>query len=152
MNMKSYAVCPVSDKVVSEKVARLNGAFTVLLLIIFGITQNIIPVIFLVLDFILRSFNYSKYSLIAISSKEIVSYFKLRETFINAGPKIFAARIGLLFGILIIISFIFKAYLPAFSLAGVLIIFSFLEAVYGLCIACEIYPFLYRILYKMKFQ
>jgi hypothetical protein len=152
MNMKSYAVCPVSDRKVSEQVARVNGIFTVLLLIIFGLTKSILPVIFLSFDFFLRSFNFSGYSLLAVSSKRIVSYFDLKQNFINAGPKIFAARIGLLFSCLIIISYFFNADLPAFSLAGVLLLFSLLESVWGLCVACEIYPFVYRLLYKMKFQ
>jgi hypothetical protein len=152
MSIISVAVCPVSDKKVSNMVARVNGFFTVLLLIIFGLTQSVIPLIFLAFDFFLRSFNYSEYSLFVHTSKKLVSYFGLKEKLINAGPKIFAARIGLIFSCIIIISFILNFYLPAFSFAGVLILFSFLEAAYGLCVACEIYPFLYRILYRVKFQ
>lgn len=152
MNMKSYALCPVSGKRVNERVARINGAFTVLLLIIFGLTQQIFPIVFLALDFLLRATDYSKYSLIGISSKGIVRYLALNENFINAGPKIFAARIGLVFCSLIIIAFAFNAYLPALVLSGMLGLFSFLEAAFGLCVACEIYPFVYRLLYKVKFQ
>ncbi len=74
MNMRSYALCPVSDKKINERVARLNGAFTVLLLIVSGLTQSIFPVIFLAADFFLRASDYSKYSLIGISSRGIVSY------------------------------------------------------------------------------
>jgi len=150
--MKSYGLCPVSDKKVNERVARFNGAFTVLLLIIFGFTNQIYPVVFLVLDFLLRATDYSKYSLIGISSKGIVRYLALNENYINAGPKIFAARIGFVFSSLIIIAFAFNAYLLALVLAGVLGLFSFLEAAFGLCIACEIYPTVYRLLYKVKFQ
>ena len=152
MSLKTYAVCPVSDKKVDEHVTRVNGIFTVLLLIIFVLTQSIIPVVFLAIDFFFRSSDYSKYSLIVNSSKEIVSYFELKQNFINAGPKIFAARIGLIFNCLIIISFVLNSFLPAYSLTGMLLLFSFLEAAYGICVACEIYPFVYRILYKVKFQ
>jgi len=152
VSLKTYAVCPVSDKKVDEHVARVNGIFTVLLLIILVLTQSIIPVVFLAIDFFFRSSDYSKYSLIVNSSKEIVSYFELKQNFINAGPKIFAARIGLIFNCLIIISFVLNSFLPAYSLTGMLLLFSFLEAAYGICVACEIYPFVYRILYKVKFQ
>jgi hypothetical protein len=151
MSLKTYAVCPVSDKKVDKRVARVNGIFTVLLLIIFVLTQNIIPVILLTADFFLRSF-YSKYSFIATSSKGIVSYLGLKHNFINAGPKIFAARIGLLFSSLIIISFVFNSLLPAYSLTGILLLFSFLEGFLGICVACEIYPYVYRVLYKVNFQ
>jgi hypothetical protein len=150
--MKSYAFCPVSDKVINERVARLNGAFTVLLIIISGLTQNILPVIFLALDFLLRASEYSRYSLVVLSSKFIVRYFDLNENKINAGPKIFAARIGFVLSSLIIVSVVLNYYLAAFVLGGVLGLFSFLEASFGLCVACEIYPFVYRFLYKVKFR
>lgn len=152
MNMKSYALCPVSDKKINERVARINGIFTVLLLIVSGLTLSILPVVFLAIDFFLRASEYSKYSLIGISSKGIARYFGLNENIINAGPKIFAARLGFILSSCIIIFFVFNAYLPAISLAGVLGLFSFLEAVFGLCVACEIYPFVYKMLYKVKFQ
>jgi hypothetical protein len=152
MNMKSYAFCPVSDKKVNERVARINGVFTLMLLIISGLTLSIIPVVFLSIDFFIRASDYSKYSLIGISSKGIVRYFGLNENNINAGPKIFAARLGFVVCCLIIISFILKIYIPALLLIGLLGLFSFLEASFGLCVACEIYPYVYKLLYKVKFQ
>jgi hypothetical protein len=150
--MKSYSLCPVSDKTINERVARVNGVFTLVLLVVYALTQNIIPVVFLTIDFLLRSSDYSKYSLIGISSKGIVRYFGLRENIINAGPKIFAARLGFLFSTLIVSASLFGAWVPALSLAAVLGLFSFLEAAFGLCVACEIYPLAYRFLYKVKFQ
>jgi hypothetical protein len=150
--MKSYALCPVSDKMINERVARINGVFTLALLIVYGVTQNIIPVVFLTIDFLLRASDYSKYSLVGISSKGIVRYFGFNENIINAGPKIFAARLGFLFSTLIMLSSLFGAYLPALVLAGILGLFSFVEAAFGICVACEIYPFAYRFLYKVKFQ
>jgi hypothetical protein len=152
MNMKSYALCPVSDKKINERVARINGIFTVLLLIVSGLTQSIFPVIFLAADFFLRASDYSKYSLIGISSRGIVTYFGLNTIIINAGPKIFAARLGFILSSLVIILFVLKAYVPALALGGVLGLFSFLEASFGICVACEIYPYVYRLLYKVKFQ
>lgn len=150
--MKKYALCPVSDKKINERVARINGAFTVLLLIIAGLTQSIFPVIFLAADFFLRATDYSKYSLIGISSRGIVTYFGLNANVINAGPKIFAARLGFFMSSLIIILSVLQANTPALSLAGMLGLLSFLEASFGICVACEIYPFVYRLLYKVKFQ
>jgi hypothetical protein len=152
MNIKSYALCPVSDKRVNERVARINGAFTVLLLLSSGFTKSIIPVVFLAADFLLRASDYSRYSLVGISSKGIVRYFGLNENIINAGPKIFASRLGFVMASLIIFFFVLNAYIPAIALGGVLGLFSFLEASFGFCVACEIYPYVYRLLYKVKFQ
>lgn len=152
MSTKSYAFCPVSDKVINERVARINAAFTVLLLLISALIHNIFPVVFLAIDFLIRASDYPRYSLTGISSNAIVSYLGLTENRINAGPKIFAARIGFVISSLIIISYYLNSFLPVLILGGVLTVFSFLEASFGLCVACEIYPFVYRLLYRMKFQ
>jgi len=150
--MKTYALCPVSDKNINERVSRINGIFTVLLLILTGLIPSIVPVVFLAIDFFLRANDLSKFSLIGISSKAIIKYFGMNENLINAGPKIFAARLGFIFSGLIIFCFFLNAYLPAVVIAGVLGILSLLEAAFGLCIACEIYPYVYRLFYKVKFQ
>jgi hypothetical protein len=152
MNMKSYALCPVSDKRTDERVARINAVFTVLILIVSVLIQSIFPVIFLAFDFLLRASDYSEYSLIRITSKNIVKYLGLGENIINAGPKIFAARLGFVFSSLILLLIFLGSYAPALILAGVLATLSFLEAAFGFCIACEVYPFMYRLLYKVKFQ
>jgi hypothetical protein len=152
MSIKSYALCPVSDNLVDEKVARINGFFTILLLITYGLTKNITPVVILALDFFLRGSDFSNYSLIGISSKGIARYFRLNKKAINAGPKIFAARIGFVLSSLIILTFFLNAFLPGLAVAGILGLFSFLEAFFGICVACEIYPFLYGFYYKAKFK
>jgi hypothetical protein len=146
--MKTYALCPVSEKKVNERVARLNATFTVLLIAGFIFTHYIIFVAFLAIDFYLRTADLAKYSPVAISSKSIVKYFQAKELLINAGPKIFAARIGLLLSSLIILSYILNAKVLALVIAGILGLFSFLEAAFGLCVACEIYPYVYRFLYS----
>jgi hypothetical protein len=150
--MKSFAVCPVSDKSINERVSRINGLFTVLFLLVFGLTMSPIPIILLLFDFFLRTSDYSKFSPIAISSKGIVRYLRMSENKINAGPKLFAARIGFTICSIILICIILNSYVPAMILAGILGLFSFLEAAFGLCVACEIYPVVYRLLYKDKFQ
>ena len=148
--MKTYALCPISDKKVNERVARLNATFTVLLVSGFLITQNPFFVAFLAVDFFLRTADLAKYSLVAISSKNIIKYLPVKDLFINAGPKIFAARIGLILSSLIIITYLLNFKTLALVIAGILGLFSFLEAAFGLCVACEIYPFVYRYLYSRK--
>jgi hypothetical protein len=148
--MKIYALCPISEKKVNERVARVNATFTVLLIAGFLITQNIVFIAFLAIDFFIRTADLAKYSLVAMSSKNIVKYLQVKELMINAGPKIFAARIGLILCSLIIISYMLNVKIPALVIAGILGLFSFLEAALGLCVACEIYPFVYRLLYSRK--
>ena len=146
--MRSYAICPISDKKINERVARINAAFTVLLLIIFGLTSSVFLILFLAFDFLLRATSYSKFSLVGISSRNIVRYLPFDIHLINAGPKIFAARIGLVLSSVIIIATLANIGWLSFGIAGILGLFSFLEAAFGICVACEIYPFVYKVFYE----
>jgi len=150
--MKSTAFCPISDRRIDEHVARLNGAQTVLLLTVFLVSGSIIPVVFLLIDFSLRSGNLSRYSVLSFLSKAIAQSVRLKPALINAGPKIFAARIGLVFNIAIIFSFLAGLNNLAFVFTGVFATFAFLESAFGICVACLIYPFVYKFTIHMKIE
>jgi len=90
-NMKTYAFCPISDRKINERVARVNAAFTVLFLIVFAYTGSFWFMAFMVADFLLRGTSLAQYSLVGITSKQIVKILPLEVQLINAGPKLFAA-------------------------------------------------------------
>jgi hypothetical protein len=145
--MKTYAICPISNNQINERVARINAAFTVLLLLLFGFAgQWFIPA-FLAADFFMRSGNLSRFSPVGYSSRNIVKLLSLEELLINAGPKMFAARIGLVFSAVILLASATGLNTTALVFAFILGIFSFMEAVFGICVACKIYPFVYKLLY-----
>ena len=104
------------------------------------------------LDFIIRAIPHSKLSPLNIISQNIARYLSVGEKLINAGPKIFAARIGALVAALIIIAYILSFTVLSWILAGILVLFSFLEAALGICVACKLYPYIYKLLYKKHFQ
>lgn len=143
--MKTCAICPISNKRINERVARVNAAFTVFLLVLFGLTGSVSLILFLTFDFLLRATSYSKFSLVGISSRNIVRYLPFDIHLINAGPKIFAARIGLVLSSLIILANLTGIGWLAFGIASVLGLFSFLEAAFGICVACKIYPLVYKL-------
>ena len=146
--MKTYAVCPISDKRINERVARLNGFFTVSLVILYIFTHQWLIPAFLVVDFLLRSISLSRFSPMGYLSRNILNLLSIKKLFINAGPKIFAARIGFVISCSILIASIIGLNLLALILACILGLFSFLEAAFGFCVACEIYPYVYKMLYK----
>lgn len=143
--MSSTVFCPISFHKIDENIARLNGLFTTLIVIISGLTGSILPLIFLIIDFFARSIPKPAYSILAIFSKWVSKTLKFKKLPINAGPKIFAARIGLLFSVLsalFMISGLETAALATFIVFGIC---TFLEAAFGFCVACKIYPFVYKI-------
>lgn len=148
--MKTYAICPISENKVNEQVARINGFFTVLLSVLFGFTDHWVIPAFLTFDFLLRSGSLYRLSPVGFASRNIIKLFPKDKLLINAGPKIFAARIGLIISAAILGATISGLNLLAVSLAVILALFSFLEAAFGFCVACEIYPYVYQLLYKNR--
>lgn len=150
--MNNNAFCPISFKKIDENVARLNGLFTVVLLVVFLFTSSIIPVLFLLVDFLARGFERPQWSLLARLSKFILSTLKAKPLLINAGPKIFAARIGLLFSSLITLSVLFGLNIPAIVFTVIFGVCAFLEAALNYCVACKLYPFFYKIVYQSDYK
>lgn len=69
--MKASILCPISEKKINEEVARINATLTLLLLIIFGLSQSVFPIIVLVFDFLFRATALSKYSPIGIRQRPL---------------------------------------------------------------------------------
>jgi hypothetical protein len=148
--MKTYAICPISDKRVNEHVTRSNAFLTVSLLAAYILTSNLFIIAFLLVDFLLRAVELSQYSLLAIISKKLIQLFSLKPKLINAGTKIFAARIGLFFNVTILVSALFGLNTLSFSLVGIFGICAFLDAAFGFCLACQIYPLVYKLFYQSR--
>lgn len=146
--MNNYPFCPISYKKIDDNVARWNGFFTVLFLLIYLFTSSLLPVVFLILDFLARSLEKPSWSLFARISKGIVNGLKVKPKLINAGPKLFAARIGLFFSVTILITSLSGWTITSLVLAIVFGSFAFLEAGFGFCVACKVYPFLYKLTYQ----
>lgn len=143
--MNSNVFCPISINKIDDHVARLNGAFTVAVLLLALFLQSWIPVAFLLVDFFLRSAELGKYSLLAIVSKGILKSLSVKPYLINAGPKIFAARIGVLFSFLVVVLSVLDLNIAAIVVGAIFGICAFLEAAFGFCVACRIYPLFYKL-------
>jgi hypothetical protein len=105
----------------------------------------------LAIDFYFRSFGLANYSAVALISKSLVKLFSLQPKPINAGPKVFAARIGFVFTILVLLSSVLGLDIAAYVFTVIFAVCAFLEAAVGFCVACQIYPLVYKFFYQSKF-
>lgn len=144
--MKVEILCPITNKSTDEHVARLNAAFTVIFLLSYFLTSNIVPVVFLLLDFAVRAIERPEWSILVKVSKWLLQKFNVKPKLINAGPKIFAARIGSFFSLITILLFWLKLPTISFAFATVFFVFAFLESALNYCVACKIYPLIYHVL------
>jgi len=150
--MNSNAICPISTNKIDEHIARLNATFTVLLITALILTNNILIATFLLVDFTLRGTENSKYSILSIVSKLIVNSLGLKKKPVNSGPKVFAARIGIVFSFLVVLFSILNLQTAALACASIFGVCAFLESALGFCVACRIYPFVYKFTYRADFD
>ncbi len=57
--MRTNTFCPINNQKINERVARVNGILSAAIVGIFLVTLNVIPVIFLAIDFYLRSSKHA---------------------------------------------------------------------------------------------
>lgn len=94
--------------------------------------------------------NFPQLSLVGLAARAITRLLPHNGKMENAGPKLFAARIGLLFSIGIVGGLLSGGTGLALTFTAVLAIFSLLEGALGFCMACVIYPYFYRLVHKHR--
>lgn len=143
-------ICPISSEKVNENVVRITAFWVVMLTALFIAVPNPFIPIYLVFDFFIRAFTKSKYSPLSWISAGIVRSLNLNPQWIDRAPKIFAARVGLLFSILMFAFFVFGFPVAAVSTGAVLVLFAFLECGLNFCAGCWVYTYVVLPLYRDK--
>lgn len=121
----------------NESKIRLTAFFVLLLVIVYIFTGiGLIPV-FLLLDFTLRGFGLGAYSPLAWISGHLATALKLPLKPIYMPPKRFAARIGFLFCLAIVVAH--YTHLSTLILSAIIALFAALESLVGFCAGCYVY-------------
>jgi len=134
--------CPISFERINERVARVNGTLTVLSMIIFLFTPFKIIALILGADLFIRGFLKPSFSFYSFLSRGILQILKIKPVMTNAGPKIFAAKVGFIFCCIISLFHFFGLPVLCLLFGAMLLFFAFLEAAFGFCVACRLYPYM----------
>ncbi len=135
-------VCPLSNDKVNNSVARVVAILIIINTIVavyFDLWYLFIPQIF---DFTARAFNRKDLSIFRLAGQLIANILNLPIVAIDAEPKRFAAGVGIIFSVNILILMLFNLYIPAYVVTGMLIFAAFMEAAFAFCIGCYIYSYL----------
>ncbi|MCI5130052.1 MAG: DUF4395 domain-containing protein [Candidatus Electrothrix sp. EH2] len=138
-------MCPVSFKQINENAVRINAALAFLSILLFLLTPWKWIILIVGADFFIRGFLNPQYSLFANISKNILTFFNAKPIMVDAGPKIFAAKIGFFFCCLLTASWIFSLERTALIAGAIFMTCAALEAVFRFCVACQIYPLVYSL-------
>ena len=129
-----------SKATTNESKIRLIALFVFLSTVTYIRTKVIFIPALLVMDFWLRSFDLGKYSPFAFVSEWLVKTLKLPIKPVYLPPKRFAARIGLLFSVTIVVLQLLGV--DTILVSGVLAFFAALESFLSICAGCYVYSFL----------
>jgi hypothetical protein len=137
--------CPIANATVDERAARLCALITLLPLGLSVVLASPWPALFLAIDFALRGFGARRASPVARLAQSLAGMLGLEPRRVNAGPKAFAAKLGLGFSMAVGLAFLFgregiglAAALP-FSLCAIL------EGAWGFCVGCRLYQLWQRL-------
>ncbi len=134
-------ICPISTEKVSKNIVRLTGLLVAITVGIYAITLQPLIIAFLIVDFIIRAFSIFKFSPISLVACGIATLFKMKPNLIDKAPKLFAARVGVLFTVTAFV--LYFVSIPA-SVVVMLILMSFalLESLFDFCVGCVVYTYL----------
>lgn len=135
-------ICPVSTERVDENRVRFTAFMVVLITAAYLFTNLVLLPAFLVLDFYIRAFTRSRYSPLSFLADRLVRLLGLKPVWIDKAPKMFAARVGLVFSVLMTAAGLLSLPALASVTASVLVIFAFLECGVNFCAGCWVYTYI----------
>ena len=135
-------ICPISNEKVNEQITRLNAIIGILFVIAGFAFQSVFFLVFLTADFYIRAFTKLRFSPISYTSHWLTNTLRLGNKAIDKAPKIFAARLGFIMMLSVVVLLLSGIKIAALILAGILVFFASLEFAFAVCVGCIIYTYL----------
>ena len=132
--------CPVDFVAVNENQVRMTAFFVLLITAGYLLTGYPAFPAFLAADFLLRGFRLGKFSVLGMLAGKTAAVFRFPYKSTDQAPKRFAAKVGLIFSLLIL-AFYFLGW-DTLVLSLILVVFATLESIAGFCAGCYVYAFL----------
>ena len=128
--------CPISIEKVDKYLLKSYAGIVILFLVFFLFGYRI-PFVFITLDFIVRVVFGIQYSPTCFMIRYAFRILHIKPRLINAGPKKFAASVGLIFSLIVSISCYFGFFIVANIFAVMFLIALLLELILNYCLACK---------------
>lgn len=132
-------VCPVSPEKTDSNISRLTVFINAVLMVIYLVTLNPLPLFLFTFDYGVRAFGNNKYSPICFLSSIIANLFAWENKFVAKAPKVFASRLGFICALLGTLFFLFNIPLPSRIIISFFSVLAFMDSVFNLCVGCLIY-------------
>jgi hypothetical protein len=137
--------CPISGEKGNETVIRITALLVVLITSAAFFFNNPFLLLFLCVDFFLRASKNEQLSVLRWTATYISDTLNLPIRPTDLAPKRFAAWIGFVFSLLLILLNLAEFKLAFYFVSSVLIFCAFLESVFSFCVGCVVYQFIQRL-------
>jgi len=137
--------CPIDAARVDQTLVRIvAGLVSLVALASFASTPTIL-LLLLAFDFLLRASGRSPCSPLYRLAQLIARMADCAPEMVNAGPKLFASRLGFVLALAALICNLSGAQFLQQLLCAVLVFCAGLEALFSVCLGCYIYPLVARV-------
>ena len=133
------AACPLLFRQVDGTVSRISALFVSVGVIAYFLSGSLFFLLFLAADFMIRLYGDKKKSPVFLASLGLQKLLHLPQKMVDAGAKRMAAKFGLLFVFLLIISHVINAPMLAYGIAATFLLCTFMEIVFSFCVGCQVY-------------
>jgi hypothetical protein len=143
----AFQACPISGESRNERVARIVAAIVVVIVAaaaIVGAPWATVILFALAVDFGIRGFGRPRHSPLATLARGVANVLHLSPKPVDAAPKKFAGRIGIVFCTVSGVLYAAGLPAPALGVVALLIVCATLEAALGYCVGCKMYALLPR--------
>jgi hypothetical protein len=137
--------CPINNKTVDERGARLCALLVLLPLGLSLCLASPWPALFLAADFGMRGLGVRRWSPVARVAQALVAVLRLAPRPIDAGPKAFAAKLGLAFSLALVLAFSLGRESLGLVVGVPFALCALLEGLFGLCVGCRVHQLLQRL-------
>ena len=140
--------CPLAHHTVNDVRTRIVAFFVAAILIAGIVTHSIIALLYLLVDFSIRGV-LQRMSPLCFIAMLFQKSFKLGRQ-VNAGPKVFGARMGMFGASMISLFAYFELWMPFTVASGVLASLALLSALVDYCMACLVYPYWRMLMVRVR--
>lgn len=133
-------ICPISPLRMGETTARLTSLLAATLIGLYALTGAGVIMLALAIDYGVRAGTRWRYSPLSWLAGRLARLLRLPDRPIDRAPKLFAARVGLLFALASALLALLHAP-SALVVACTLMGFALLEAVLNICVGCLVYTY-----------
>ena len=137
--------CQIVEFRVDSNGVRLVALLTVMGAALFAWTQAWWLAGLMAADFFVRGFVSPRLSPLGRFSGAVLFSLGVSRRSINAGPKMFAAKLGFAMTFAMTLFSFFGLWLPGLALAVTLGLFATLEGALGVCVGCKMYSLFSRL-------